>query len=417
METKERIKQISAQAEALRRKAIDTPDKFTEADADQAASIATEYASLNTMVERQQATNDALAKAGAGSVATQSAGVGSSGTHDVDSGSWGRKFTGRGGVPLSQGEKTKAYTEHIMRAFANAAPAIGGPAVAKALVPSGNITADFDGRVVHDPAAAFSILEAVNRREVETSAGTYLRQTQRVNNAAPVVPGDLKPISQYGLEPATWQIATIAHVTEPIKLQWLEDYPALQQFLSQELAYGVDEAIADFVLNGGVAEDGSTVSGIMNTTGIIETPFTTNKLLTIRKAIGELDAAGVTATGVILNPADWEAVETLTTVNGEFLLPLAPQKSVERVLWNTPVTLAAGMPAGEAIIGDLSTVSLLYRNSQRIEWNPYLTDTGVEGTPEIRDLFRRNECAFRAEIRVGLEILSTKTLRIANLEA
>jgi HK97 family phage major capsid protein len=304
-----------------------------------------------------------------------------------------------------------------MKAFANAAPAIGGPAVAKALVPSGNITADFDGRVLHDPAAAFSIFEAVNRREVETSAGTYLRQTQRVNNAAPVVPGALKPISQYGLEPATWQIATIAHLSEPIKLQWLDDYPALEQFLSQELAYGVDEAIADFILNGGTAEDGSTVSGIMNTTGIIQTAFTANKLLTIRKAIGELDVAGVTATGIILNPADWESIETLTTTNGEFLLPLAPQKSVERVLWNTPVTLAAGMPAGEAIIGDLSTVSVLFRNSQRLEWNPYMGDTAADGTPAVRDLFRRNEVVFRAEIRVGLEILSTKTLRIADLTA
>lgn len=98
-------------------------------------------------------------------------------------------------------------------------------------------------------------------------------------------------------------------------------------------------------------------------------------------------------------------------------MPLAPQKSVERVLWNTPVTLAAGMPAGEAIIGDLSTVSLLYRNSQRIEWNPYMGDLGVEGTPAPRDLFRRNEVVFRAEVRVGLEILSTKTLRIADLTA
>lgn len=102
-----------------------------------------------------------------------------------------------------------------MKAFAAAAPAIGGPAVSKALVLSGNITADFHGRVIHNPAAAFSLLEAVNRREVESAAGTYLRQTQGVNNAAPVVPGELKPISQYGLEPASWQIATIAHLPEP----------------------------------------------------------------------------------------------------------------------------------------------------------------------------------------------------------
>jgi hypothetical protein len=52
MEPKTRLRQIGEQAEALRRKAIDTPDRFTEADADQATAMATEYASLNTMLER-----------------------------------------------------------------------------------------------------------------------------------------------------------------------------------------------------------------------------------------------------------------------------------------------------------------------------------------------------------------------------
>ena len=118
MEPKTRLKQISVQAEALRRKAIDSPDKFTEADAEEAASIATEYASLNTFLERQQATTDALIKAGAGSVATQSTKLDDrTGTLDLVSESWGQKFMGRGGVPLSQGEKTKAYTEHILKAF------------------------------------------------------------------------------------------------------------------------------------------------------------------------------------------------------------------------------------------------------------------------------------------------------------
>jgi HK97 family phage major capsid protein len=417
MTPQEKLLKLAAEGEVLRRKAIDTPDKFTEADADKAERIANEYATVSALVKNQQAVGDALVKAGAGQ-AYQSFNPEPS-WNDAPSPEWGggRKFTGRGGVPLAQGEKTKEYAAKVMRAFEAAAPAIGGPAVAKALIPSGSVTADFDGRVVRDPLAALSVLAAVNSREVQSASGTYLRQTQRINNAAPVVPGELKPVSQYGLEPATWSIGTIAHLTEPIKLQWLDDYPALTQFLSQELAYGVDEAISDFILNGGTAEDGSTVSGIMNTTGVQQTSFSSNKLLTIRKAIGELDVEGITATGIILNPADWESIETLTTANGEFLLPLAPQQSVERKLWNTPVTLAAGMPIGEAIIGDLSTVSLLYRNSQRIEWNPYVIDSGTEAAPAPRDLFRRNEVVFRAEVRVGLEILSTKALRIATLTA
>lgn len=403
-----RLKQIAAQAETLRRKAMDTPGAFTEADAEEATTIAKERATLTALVERANSVAEALHKA------TEHGGTYSS----RDEGE-GRqpKFASRGGVPISQGEKAKAHTDHLMKALAAAAPTIGGPSVSKALVSSGAVTADFDGRIISDPAAAFSILAAVNDRQVDGAAGTYLQQTVRTNNAATVVPGALKPISAYSLEPADWKIATIAHLSQPISLQWLEDYPALETFLAQQLAYGLDEAIADFILNGGTAEDGSTVTGILNTSGIVQTAFSTNKLLTIRKAIGELDATGVTATGIIMNPADWESIETLTTTNGEFLLPLAPQKSVERVLWNTPVTLAAGIPAGEAVVGDLSSVSVLHRNSQRLEWSNAMSDTSVDGTPAPRDLFRRNEVVFRNEIRVGLELLSIPSLRVADLTA
>jgi HK97 family phage major capsid protein len=413
MKPEDRLKELGAQAEVLRRKAVDTPDAFTEADADQATAIATEYASVNAIVERGKATSAALAKAGAGVISQSGEPVPGAGP------AFGRKsFNGRGGgVAVSQSERTGPYTAQIMKALEAAAPAIGGPFVQKSLIPSGSVTADFDGRAINDPMATFSIFAAVNSRQVDGPAGTYLRQTERTNNAAPVVAGELKPISVYALEPATWSIATIAHVTEPIKLQWLDDYPVLEQFLAHELAYGVDAAISDFILNGGDAEDGSTVTGLLNTSGIVQTSFNTSKILTIRKAIGELDTAGVTATGIIMNSQDWESIETLTTVGQEFLLPPAPQRSAERLLWGTPVTLAPGMPAGEAIIGDLSTVSLLYRNSQTITWNPYASDTGVEGTPAFVDHFRRNQCVFRAEARVGLEILSTKTLRVADLTA
>ncbi|KQQ80984.1 hypothetical protein [Arthrobacter sp. Leaf137] len=64
----------------------------------------------------------------------------------------------------------------------------------------------------------------------------------------------------------------------------------------------------------------------------MQTQFTTNRLLTLRRAIGQLDVQGVTATGIIMNPSDWESVETLTPANWGFLLPLASQSSVKRRL-------------------------------------------------------------------------------------
>jgi hypothetical protein len=53
----------------------------------------------------------------------------------------------------------------------------------------------------------------------------------------------------------------------------------------------------------------------------------------------------------------------------------------------------------------------------RARGGPQLRTKGWKATTARRYLFRRNEVVFRAEVRVGLEILSLKTLRIADLTA
>lgn len=69
------------------------------------------------------------------------------------------------------------------------------------------------------------------------------------------------------------------------------------------------------------------------------------------------------------------------------------------------------------MVGDLTTITLLYRNSLQLAWNPYHANTGTQPAPETVDLFRRNQAVFRAEVRVGLEITSLKTLRVVDLTA
>jgi len=312
-------------------------------------------------------------------------------------------------------EKVSGFVGGIMEAFEKAAPTVGGPFVRKALVPSGAVAANFTGRIVNDPKASFDVLSAVTTEEVQAPSGTYLRQSVRTNNAAPVVSGNLKPISTFELVPAVWEVATIAHLTNPIQSQWLADYAGLQTFLSQELAYGLNAAMADFVLNGGQSENGNAQTGILNTAGVSTVAFATNKLLTIRKALGQLEAAGVTATGILMNPADWEAVETLTDTAGRFLLPQTPGQNAARTLWNTPVTLSSGVPANTAVVGDLRTVVVPFRSGMQLTWSEETVNTGTQASPVWNDSFRKNQLVFRAEVRMGISVLSAPSLRKATL--
>lgn len=323
----------------------------------------------------------------------------------------------RGGKVGAAASKASRFAGTLLKALEDAAPVIGGPSVQKALVPAGAVTAPFldGGTIIEDPTAAQHLLSAIGSQPVDTPSGSYLRQTKRESNAAPVKNGDLKPQSVYELEPVTWNVATIAHVSQPLQTQWLADYAALEQFLATEMAYGVDAAVSAFVLNGGIDENGNPVTGILTTDGVQQTAFRASKLLSIRRALGQLESEGVAATGIVMSSDSWEDIETALDADGRFLLPQAPTQQPVRTLYGVPVTLVQGMPDELAIVGDLSTVHLLFRNSLQLAWNDFHADLGTAAVPAPTDLFRRNQTVMRAEIRVALELSSLKTLRVVDL--
>ncbi|PPG61622.1 phage major capsid protein [Rathayibacter sp. AY1C5] len=284
---------------------------------------------------------------------------------------------------------------------------------AKGVVPSGTVQVQYDGPVVNDPRAVFSLAGLVRNTPTDVPSGAYLRQTIRDLQAAPVELGAPKPQSALAIEHKTWELATLAHLLEPVSKQWLADIDGLTPFIAAELAYGLDEATNDYLLNGGVSENGTTKSGLLNTPAIVTQPYSTSKLLTIRAALGALDTAGVNATGIALAPSDWEAIETATDTTGRTLIA-ADGTSAERRLWGVPVTLVNGMPAGTGLVGDWSTVTLFRRGVYEI--------TVVEtGTAEIDgatvDLYGRNLARFRGETRIGTAITSTPSFRKLDLTA
>jgi hypothetical protein len=81
----------------------------------------------------------------------------------------------------------------------------------------------------------------------------------------------------------------------------------------------LEESVSDFLLNG-VAEEGNPVAGILTTTGVVQTAYSCWALRTVRASIGQLEAAGITAIAVVLNPVYREDIETTLYTDGRFLL-------------------------------------------------------------------------------------------------
>ena len=88
----------------------------------------------------------------------------------------------------------------------------------------------------------------------------------------------------------------------------LLDYGLVQQWIEESLADAVALSIENEVISGsGTAPH---LRGITATAGIGTSPYTNSVLDSIAGALGALEAANTTATGIALNPSDWWTMRT-----------------------------------------------------------------------------------------------------------
>lgn len=413
MTPEDKLAALAAEARNLAAKA-QTAD-FTEADATRAEALAKEHAAVSSLVERKQKAAQAFSRF-TDPVHDSREDSPVEKSHRGTLNQAGQRIDSKDRIPAVD---TTKFTDNALDAFKAAAPSIGGPFAQKALVPQGAVVSRFEQTIVNDPRQSFSLYGAVQHVDASgVNSGTYLRQTVRDNQASAVKDGDLKPVSKYGLEQKSWRMATIAHVSEPMQRQWFQDYENLEAFLSSEMAYGLDLAVADMILNGDTDEDGNKFDGVLTTTGIGQTAYTTSPLRSIRKAITDLQVTGAVPTQIVLHPSAWEEIESSLTNEGAYLLDGAPQAAVAPQLFGLPVLLSTGLDPDKALVGDLSSIVVYDNGSVMFAWSEGgQVNMGTAEVPDNVELFRANKLVWRAEVRLGLAVMSTKLLRVAELAA
>lgn len=252
-----------------------------------------------------------------------------------------------------------------------------------------------EGEIVADGRPAGSIFQLVEAKKLdEGSAFSYLRQSARTNNAAPVAKGAPKPVSTYRVERIESKLEVVAHVVEGLDKYDLADNDALGTFVKDEMMYGLQEAVADQLVNGtGVSP---SLAGILNTPGVRSQAPAVSPLVTIRRALGQLEDAGYVPSAILLNSTDWQDVETLQTTGGAFVLGNAtsgaPLDAVERRAWGTRVGLSSAIVPGTAIVLSEGAVRIRHDGNVTLEFDPYTRF----GTNEIN---ARAEGRFQSEIR------------------
>ena len=200
---------------------------------------------------------------------------------------------------------------------------------------------------------------------------SYLRQTARTNNAAVVASGALKPTSVYTLERIDEHLRVVAHLSEPIDKFWLEDSSTLDQFVADELVYGLTLGLENQFLNGDGL--GDNLKGMNVTSGIQTQAWTTDMITTARNGLTMAQTAVGEGPGFyVLNPLDWAVIE-LTTVGSAYAMnsggASVPVDQAARRLWGQPVVLSNAQAVGTGVYAQRESVRMFANGAIKVEWN------------------------------------------------
>lgn len=179
----------------------------------------------------------------------------------------------------------------------------------------------------------------------------YTRELLFTNSAAETAEGATKPESTLTFELATAPVRTVAHFLKVSK-QVLEDSAALESYINTRLRYGVELKTDSQLINGtGSAQQ---ITGMLKSGNYTAfTPTTGETALdSINRAIYAAYAADYAPTAIILNPADWGAIERTKVGTGDARYVVGnPTGVMGPMLWGVPVVVTNNLASGKLIVG------------------------------------------------------------------
>jgi HK97 family phage major capsid protein len=247
--------------------------------------------------------------------------------------------------------------------------------------------------VISGPDRPFTIRDLIMPGRTGSNAVEFVQETGFQNMAGPVAEGGAKPQSDLSMELKTTTVKTIAHWFRASK-QVLADIPLLQSYINGRAIYGLKYVEENQILAG----DGTG----QNLLGIIPQATDFNDALrkaedtpidVLRHAILQVRVAEYRATGIVLNPVDWEGIELQKDLGGNYIWVNVSDGGVQR-MWKLPVIDTNAMPAGEFLVGAFDMAAQVFDRE----------DAGVEVSTEDADNFTKNMVTIRAEERLALAV-------------
>ncbi|MCB1688652.1 MAG: phage major capsid protein [Halioglobus sp.] len=230
------------------------------------------------------------------------------------------------------------------------------------LVPSGTPTLDYGARSV------LFLQDLLPRFPTRNGAIEIPVLSSKTNNAAPQAgnsPLERENVtmgeSAYAFVNSYEPVETIGHYL-PVSKQIFEDSGQLTGFINSEMLYGLAEKVEDQLLNGD-ASTGSLNGLLANASAYVSSssPAYTNEVDIIRDAIRQVRLAKFGPNGIILNEADWFAVETRKRGSTtDAYVAGDPRLGGEPSLWGLPVHVSNAIAAGTFLVADFNRCGIIF---------------------------------------------------------
>ena len=262
----------------------------------------------------------------------------------------------------------------------------------KNTVTSGSTTVFPDQRpgIIPGSFAPLTVRQILRAIPVTSNMVNSLREASWTNSAAEVSQGAAKPESDVTFEQYNVPITTVAHWIK-ISNQLLADAPAVVAYIESRLRDGLEQRIEAQLINGNGTSP--NLSGLTDSGNYTAYTPTSDDLLVdaINRIKYTMWAAGNMPDTVVVNPADWGAMErTRETSGGAYLYGL-PGTGAQMNPFGLNVVLSNHLTQGKVLVARLSDSAVLYNRSGAV------VEMGFVGND-----FTNNLITLRAEQRLGL---------------
>lgn len=230
------------------------------------------------------------------------------------------------------------------------------------------------------PAPPTPLLDAISKVPVSNNAIEFVSWAKIAGGAAVVPEKGDKPSAEWAPSVTSDTLDTIAVYTQ-LTRQLIEDMPSVRSYIDGEL-------VRDVILK----EEQQAAAALA--AAVLPTATGEDLLAAIRVGIAEVQAAGYSPNAVLMNPADWAALD-VAVMSSTLVGPMVRQS-----FWGVTPIPSPAQPAGTAVVGDFKTaITQWYRSAVAL----YVTDSHA-------DTFLSNVFTLLAERRALTAVVRPQAL-------